>query len=291
MKKTRDVGVILCFVVLLLARPAVAGDAAKDLAGRLSISTFDQIPELKAELAKFPLDMFPSLFAELYKTGQSSEEGAPLLTGMVLEAYSRRLAEAEIADKVLMIVSDTNAPAALKRDLLRDVRRWTEAADIESTLDKLSNIGAPGEDTWLYAQYAASRLLRSAYSKATRQPSELQNVDKIQNMSKARMKRVIHHLVKHCSGEEVFEKWTAKILANYRQITPQDLDDALVETLSGADVTISRQIAILDVTCVWTEKSKGVCEYVGKLRDKADREGTPLAGQDAERVERLLKQQ
>ncbi len=290
MKNSYFLAWCLCLVVFAFASFACAADDTQALARRMWTAQFEELPAIRTDLAKLPLDRFPSLFTAIYEAPQSNDEGAPMLTGMVLKAYVERVGETNSADRVMAIVKSPNAPSALKRDLLRDIRRWASSGDIESTISGLSEIGKPGEDVWLYAQYGASKLLRSAHSRSKRQPQAAPHAARLETLSGVQSKRIMHDLLTHCSDGRDLETWTAKIIANYRRITPNDVDAALVHEFSRGGMGVSKQLAILDLCCDGSQQSEEVAGYVKRVVDKAVQQGKPLTGSDSKVAERLLQQ-
>lgn len=297
MKKVATVFILsLCFGLGI--RPVQADDPyvdaitiAKNFVARLYSSTPDELPAIHDAMNRFSADVFPHIFVELYQSEHWTEEGAPILVGFVWPVYTNRVTLTRAQEQLHQIIVDPDNPIALRRDVLRDISAWTPDSDTESTLMKLSGIGTPGDDIWLYAQYGASKLLHSAYSKAKRQPGTPQEIDKLEKLSQKRAKEIIRDLLKHYSNNKMLDKWTAKILANYRKVTPYDLEEALVQGLSEGNFDASKQLDILDLTCGWGEKSQTVADHVKKIKDKADREGQPLADQDAKKAEKLLSRQ
>jgi len=239
-------------------------------------------------MKQFSTEVFPLVLKELYQSENWTEEGTPILVGFVWPIYTSRVPLARIQEQLYGLVADANNPMALRRDLLKDVSAWTSDSEIESTLTELSGIGRPGDSIWLFAQYGASRLLRSAYSKAKRQESKPQEIDRLEELSRARSSAVVPNLLRHYSDRAMLDTWTGKILANYRKVTPHDLDEALVQGLSDANLDASQEIEILDLTCGWGEKSQGVADRVEKIMDKATKQGKPLSDQDAKKAEKLL---
>ena len=289
MKKSYPLVWRLCLSIFMSTSFVCMADDSETLATRLWTAQFEQLPEIRADLAELPLERFPFLFAAIYGVPQCNDEGAPMLVGTVLKVYVERVGQTNSTDRVLAIVRSPDAPSALKRDLLRDVQHWTSSEDLESIINKLDGIGKPGEDVWLYAQYGASKLLRAGYSQSKRKPEVAPNLAKVEDISGARSKVIMRDLLTHYSDDTNLEPWTAKIIANYRRITPQEVDAALVSEFSRGNMGVSKQLAILDLFCGGGgSQSEGVATYVKRMMDEAVQQGKPLAGSDAEMAERLL---
>lgn len=267
---------------------AVSSVTAKDFVTRLYSSTPAELPILCDSMKQFSSDVFPHILVELYQSKHWTEEGSPILVGFVWPVYTNRVPLAQVQKQLYRLISDASNPMALRRDLLKDVSAWTSDNEIESNLTKLAGIGRPGDDIWLYAQYGASKLLRTAYSKAKRQQGTSEKIDKLETLSRKRSKEIIPILLRDYSDHKMFDRWTGKILASYRKITPHDLDDALVQGLSDANLDASQELDILDLTCGWGEKSQKVANRVKKIKDKAAKQGKPLGDLDAKKAEKLL---
>jgi hypothetical protein len=279
-----------CIVALILYSGSVqAADIAKDLANRLSTAEAEQFQGLMAELDELPLDVFPSLFTELYTTGHVTDEGTSILAGFVLKAYTKRVGERDIAERMLTILKDKDAPNALKRDMCRGIQGWTGSRSVESMLSALDGIATPEQDTWLYIQYAASRLLRSAHSKAKREGNQ-QAEQRLVTLSEGQLSRIMNNLLEHGAGDEVFESWTGKILASYRKIAHGTFDDALMKGLSAVDMSPSKQLGLLDLVCGYGEQNPVIVDHVQKIKDNAHREGKSLSDEDGKKAEKLLNQ-
>jgi hypothetical protein len=279
-----------CIVALILYSGSVqAADIAKDLANRLSTAEAEQFQGLMVELDELPLDVFPSLFTELYTTDHATDEGTPILAGFVLKAYAKRVGERDIAKRMLTILKDKDAPNALKRDMCRGIQGWTGSKSVESMLSELDGIATPEQDTWLYIQYAASQLLRSAHSKAKRVGNQ-QAEQRLVILSERRISRTMNDLLEHRAGDQVFESWTGKILASYRNIAHGTLDGILVKGLSAMDMSPSKQLSILDLVCGYGEQNPIIADYVQKIKDNAHRERKSLSDEDGKKAEKLLNQ-
>jgi hypothetical protein len=284
------VGFCLCTASLYAhAQQESIATEAKSIAQRLYASTPEDLPGIKESMENLSVAAFPRILVELYQSEYWTDEGSSVLVGLVWPTYAERVDGRKMQEQVLELVANPHSPMPLRRDLLHDVLAWIHGDDVEAIVNQIASIGEPGNEVWLYAQYGASKLLRAAHSQAQRKPESKTAIAKLMALSVARSKSVMHDLVANWSDDTNLERWTAKIIANYRGITPQEVDAALEHELSHGGMGVSKQLAILDVSCGGIHQSEELAGYVKRVMDEAVQQGTPLTASDSKIAERLLQ--